>query len=186
MPNRTETVDRTQMEPEIFLKRFRDIADRALDAEGAKAAVKAEMESGKAAGMDIKALKLVNKLRKMDTRDAQAMLRHTILYLRWLGLNLLDQEELLDSAGPSTTGLTEQVIATHAAWEAGHQGYQAGKAGHPLDANPYAPGTETYQRWAAEWYDGADDSPKPPGAKDIKPKDDNGPHPEDPDEEDGP
>jgi ribosome modulation factor/uncharacterized protein (UPF0335 family) len=183
MPNRTETADRTQLEPEIFLKRFRSIADKATDAEDAKAAWKSEVEAGKASGVDIKALKLVYKLRKMDTRDAQAMLRHTILYLRWLGLNLLDQEELFDSAGPSTTGLTEQVIATHAAWEAGNQGYQAGKAGHPLDSNPYAPGTETYQRWGAEWYDGADDKKSgPPGTKDIKPKDD-GPHPEDGGEE---
>jgi ribosome modulation factor/uncharacterized protein (UPF0335 family) len=178
MPNRTETADRTQLEPEIFLKRFRSIADKALEAEDAKAAWKSEVEAGKAGGIDIKALKLVLKLRKMDTREAQAMLRHAILYLRWLGLNLLDQEELFDSAGPSTTGLTEQVIATHAAWEAGNQGYQAGKAGHPLDSNPYAPGTETNQRWAAEWYDGADDKGTPPGTKDIKPKDD-GPHPED-------
>jgi ribosome modulation factor/uncharacterized protein (UPF0335 family) len=184
MPNRTETVDRTQIEPEFFLKRFRDISDKALTAEEYKAAWKAEMEAAKSSGVDIKALKLVNMLRKMDTRVAQAMLRHTILYLRWLGLNLLDQEELLDSAGPSTTGLTEQVIATHAAWEAGHQGYKAGKAGHPIDTNPYPPGTETHQRWAAEWYDGADDSSNPSGATDIQPRDD-GPHPED-GGEDGP
>lgn len=179
MPSRTETVDRTQIEPEFFLKRFRDIADKALNAEEAKAAWKAEIQAGKSGGIDIKALKLVYKLRTMDPRDAQSMMRHTLLYLRWLGLNLLDQQEMFTGDGPSTAGLTEQVIATHAAWEAGNQGYQAGKAGHPLDSNPYAPGSETYQRWAAEWYDGADDKPIPPGSTNIEPKEDDGPHPED-------
>lgn len=178
MPSRTEAPNRTEIEPEVFLKRFRNISDKDLPVEEAKAARNSEVQAAKSSGIHIGALKLVNKLRKMDVRDAQAHLRYTILYLRWLGLNLLDQEEIFDSAGASTAGLTQEVISTHAAWEAGTQGYKAGKAGHPLDSNPYAPGTETNQRWAAEWYDGADDSTQ--NAKDIRPKDDgDGGNPED-------
>lgn len=171
MPSRTEAPNRTEIEPEVFLKRYRDIADKDMPLEEAKAALKSEIQAAKSSGINVSALKLIGKLRKMEPRDAQAFMRDTIRYMRWLGVNLLDQEELFDIGAP-TAGLTEKVIATQAAWEAGHQGYKAGKAGHPLDANPYAPGTETNQRWVAEWYDGADDSTQ--NAKDIQPKDDGG------------
>lgn len=174
MPTAAESSDRIiSIEPEVFLSHYRSIAEETDAVGDAKAARDARVNSAKASGVNIKALKLVHKLQKMDPRDAQATLRYTILYLRWLGLNLLDQEEMFAT---TTTGLTDHVSATHAAWEAGRQGYTAGKAGEPVDSNPHAPGSELHQRWAQEWYDGADDRTNP-GPKEIRPKDD-GEHPE--------
>lgn len=170
----------TQIEPEYFLKRYRDIADKARDSEAAKAAWKGEINLAKSTGINTKALKLVDKLRRMEPRDAQSLVRDTVLYLRWLGLNILDQEDLL-AVGSSTTGLTQHVISTHAVWEAGKAGYDAGKAGVPLDSNPFAPGTETHQRWVSEWRDGFEDGKghAAPGGSIIQPKDHGTDNPED-------
>lgn len=159
------------IEPEIFLKRYRDIGDKARLSDKAKAAWKAECEKAFASGINGKALKLVNKLRKMEPRDAQSLMRDTVRYLRWLGLNILDQEELLADT-PSTAGLTSFVLASHAVWEAGSAGYSAGKTGKPIDENPFAPGTETHQRWASEWLDGHADAEglAQLGAQEIQPR----------------
>lgn len=173
----------TRMEPEYFLKRYREIGDKARSSDKAKAAWKADIQVAKSAGVNVKALKLVDKLRKMDPRDAQSLMRDTILYMRWLGLNILDQEELLgDNA--STAGLTERVVSTHATWEAGVAGYKAGKEGRPIDDNPFRPGSETHQAWASEWLDGHSDAEleTPPEVTDIQPRKHDEENPEDSDE----
>lgn len=161
------TVNRTEIEPELFLSRYRTVADSHRNAEEAKAALKAEINISKSIGINIKAMKILEKLRKMEPREAQAAFRDVIRYARWLGLNFLDQEDMFDAANESTAGLTAKVVATQAAWEAGWKGYDAGKSGVPLDENPYAPGTETHQRWASEWHDGAADMP---ASKEIHPR----------------
>lgn len=184
MPNdTTQPPGRTQIGPEYFLKRYRDIGDKEHIVDKAKAAWKADIQVAKSTGINVKALKLVDKLRGMDPRDAQSLIRDTILYLRWLGLNILDQEELIDD-GPSTAGMTSYIVATHAAWEARKAGYAAGKKGRPVDSNPFAPGSETHQRWASEWLDGHADAESlaPPGNKDIQPHNHDGENPEDADD----
>lgn len=165
-------------EPELFLKRYRDITDRARDSDEAKALWKSEIQKAKGAGVDVKALKLADKIRNMDPAAGQALIRNTILYLGWLGVNILGQEDLFE---PSTTGLTEHVMQTHKAWEAGRAGYEAGKVGEPIDSNPHAPGSEEHQRWASEWHDGADDHKTQSASpiKDIKPREGGGDNPED-------
>lgn len=168
-----KTSKRAEVEPEIFLSRYRTVSDRHRDSEEAKAAWKAEVNVSKSIGINLKAMKIVEKLRKMEPREAQTTFRDTILYLRWLGLNLLDQEDMFSAAADSTAGLTAHVVATQAAWEAGWQGYDAGKAGMPLDQNPYAPGTETHQRWASEWHDGSADMP---ASKEIHPREEDEEH----------
>lgn len=171
-----------RIDPEYFLKRYRDIGDKENLFHKARSALKAEIETAAATGINKKALKLVEKLRKMEPREAQSLIRDAVLYMRLLGLNILDQEELLE---PSTTGLTEHIIGTHAAWEAGRAGYAAGKEGRPIDDNPFRPGTETHQHWASEWLDGHDDaeSQATPGTTDIQPRDHNGENPEDSDDQ---
>lgn len=163
-----KTSNRAEVEPEIFLSRYRTVAEKFRDVTKIKAAHKAEVKVSESIGVDLDALKWVEKLAKMDPRKAQSVFRNSVLYVRWLGLNFLDQEELFDAA-QSTAGLTASIVATQAAWRAGDEGYKAGVAGVPLDENPYAPGAETHQRWATEWHDGASDRPP---SKEIHPKED--------------
>lgn len=171
---------RPEVDPEFFLKRYRDIAEVKDLSEEAKAAWKAVMEQAKASGIDIDAYKLVNKFRKWDPRKQQSVFRHFVLYINWLGINFLEQEEMF-SNGPPTTGMTQHIVATHARWEAGRAGYEAGKSGTPLDACPHPPDSEEHQAWCKEWRDGDADRPGS-SARDIKPKDGDDHHPEDGDE----
>lgn len=174
----TRVTTRGSIEPEFFLKQYRDIQESADTADEVKADHKSKMQAAKSAGIDIVALKLVHKLRKMEPRDAQSTMRNTILYLRWLGVNILEQEELFTE---STAGLTAHVQATQAAWEAERQGHRAGKDNAPLDTNPHRPGSEEHQRWVIGWHDGAQDrkASAKPGIQDISPHDGDGPNPED-------
>lgn len=166
---------RQQVEPEFFLKRYRDIADAKRDTEEAKQLWKAELHAASGSGINVKALKLCDKIRKMAPVEGQAYIRETILYLHWLGYNVLEQEVLF--ADQATAGLTDDVVSTHRAWEAGRAGYEAGRAGTPLDANPFKPGSEEYARWSTEWRDGSDDRPN---TRDIFPRTHEDGNPEDP------
>lgn len=166
-----------EIAPEFFLKRYRDIEEMRDLSEEAKADLKAELEKAKGSGIDLKALKWLRWLRKMDPREAQSAFRHTILYLSWLGINFLDQEEAFADGGPATSGLTAQVVATQARWEAGRAGYEAGKSGTPLDGCPYPPGSEEHQAWCTEWRDGVTD--RPAGKGDDKRKGGDERYPED-------
>lgn len=180
MPDTTESprpIARQEIEPELFLKRYRHIADAARDSDGAKALWKSEISAAKGSGINIKALKLCDKIRRMTPLEGQSYLRYTILYLRWLGCDILDQEDLVSDE--QTSDITAHVMQTHKAWEAGNQGYKAGKSGSPLDANPHRPGSEEHSRWAIEWRDGQDDR-NGVGARDIHPGHHDEGNPEDP------
>lgn len=144
----------TSLEPEAFLRAYRNIGDKKQVRDQADADWKAQFEKAKSSGFDTAAIKLAIKLKKMDPAKAKDLLLKTVTYLRLLGVTILDQQEMFDTP---VSGLTEGLLATHAAWESEKDGYAAGKRGDPVDANPKLPGTAEHQAWAQGWYDSRDD-----------------------------
>ena len=148
----TESVSR--IEPEVFLSSHRRISDWFLKAEELKASGKAAVNTAKALGINLDAYKLVRKLAKLERPRAEAMLRDTLLYAKWLDLGLGDQLDLFGQDDRAMAGLTAKVVSEHKGWETERAGYDAGKAGAPSDNCQHLPGSELHQRWMIGWHDG--------------------------------
>jgi uncharacterized protein (UPF0335 family) len=160
----SDTKEKTRVEPEIFLARYRQVHDKRQELKEKAGEVNAEYDLAAAAGINVVALKAVTKLMKMDPRDAQHAMRDMILYLKWLGQDVLEYRDLLDNSAGE--GLTAAVMATHRIWEAEKLGYADGKRGDPLDANPKTPGSDEHPAYVRGWRDGAADRDS---KKDISP-----------------
>lgn len=144
----------TRLEPEVFLSSHRRISDWLLKADEFKASGKAAVNTAKALGVNLGAYKLVRKLAKMERADAEALLRDTLLYAKWLDLGLGDQLDLFGQDDTALSGLTAKVVTEHKGWEAEKEGYEAGKSGEPSDNCKHNPGTEFHQRWMVGWHGG--------------------------------
>lgn len=125
-----------------------------MKAEELKASGKAAANTAKALGVNLDAYKLVRKLAKMERPRAEALLRDTLLYAKWLDLGLGDQLDLFGKDDTALAGLTAKVVTEHKGWEAERTGYEAGKSNDPSDNCPHLPGTEMHQRWMVGWHDG--------------------------------
>ena len=144
----------SRVEPEVFLSSHRRISDWCLKAEELKASGKAAVNTAKALGINLDAYKLVRKLAKLERPRAEAMLRDTLLYAKWLDLGLGDQLDLFGQDDRAMAGLTAKVVNEHKGWETERAGYDAGKAGEPSDNCQHLPGSELHQRWMVGWHDG--------------------------------
>ena len=170
------------IEPEVFLANHRRISDSLLSFEEFKASGKARVASAKAAGVNIQAYKLVRKLARMERRDAEQLIRDTLLYAKLLELGLGDQLDLFTGQEHNVVaGLTASVVAEHKGWEAERQGYENGKFSDPSDNCPHDPGTELHSRYMTGWHAGNAyrQEAEARGEKIIKPRKGGGSNPED-------
>jgi ribosome modulation factor len=183
-----ETPRRPLIEPEVFLKRYREGWQKETVLQGARDAVSAHWQASRAMGVDLIALKMLEKLRKLKPAEAQRTYDNIRLYQRLLGLNFLEQGDLFDGQSLSTE-VTAAVNGMAALIRAEQEGYEAGRAGTPGDHehNPYrdkpGPGSEVYAAWMNSWRDGAADR-SPKTITDIEPRPGGERNPEDPDPED--
>lgn len=149
----SEAATRPVVEAEVFLTIYHTDYDKEQTVKDAKADWRSHLDLASAAGVNVNALKLAKKVLKMEPREAQVYMRDALLYLKFLGQDLLDYREIMDNS--AAMSLTAAVQATHAIWTAEKQGYEDGKAGNPIDNNPYLGGTDTYQAYASEWLNGS-------------------------------
>lgn len=139
--------------PEQFLAHYRAIKDTKRVKDEAAAAHKAAREAAKAAGVNMNALKIVEHLSNVDDADAEIEMRETLRYAAWMGLEVGTQSDLFGSNdGPK---LTDKIVGQHAEWKAEQAGYEAGKAGKPVDECPYPGASPMREHWSSGWRDGA-------------------------------
>ena len=136
----------TNVPPEIFLKHYRLIRDAKRAAEETSMALARTKKAAKSDGVDLDAFKLLERLTKVDSDEAEAQLRHLKDYCAWLKLPIGTQLGLFAAAVADEP--TDGAQAEQRAWEAEQAGIEAGKGGqHRVDDNPYPAGTEHYARF---------------------------------------
>lgn len=135
--------------PEVFLRHYREIRDlKDAHAETGTAVARAK-KAAKAAGIDLDALKMLEKLADLDTDEAEMQLSHLQIYAKWIELPVGMQGNFFGQ--PEAAAVPPEAAAEQAEWDASDGGKQAGAAGHARDTNPYPPGSGMYVAWDKSW-----------------------------------
>lgn len=138
--------------PEAFLKHYRAIRDATRSKEDAVMALARTKKAAKGDGIDLDALKDLERLAKLDDDEAEVRLRHMHQYAVWANLPIGTQ---LDAFGQHQIPKPKQKAeAEHQQWTASDSGYRAGRSGRPRDDNPHEPGTEAHVSWTNGWLAG--------------------------------
>jgi len=138
--------------PEVFLRHYREIRDCAGAHADTGMALARAKKSAKASGIDLDAVKLLQKLTDLDTDEAAMQLRHLGIYLRWLEAPIGTQFNFFgDSDTPQPKAEARQQQKD---WQAGQTGLEAGRHGEQRDQNPNKPGTSAHVAWDKAWLRG--------------------------------
>jgi hypothetical protein len=138
--------------PEVFLKHYRAIRTLKDEQADAAAAVARAKKAAKNDGIDLKALKLLENLAKLDNDEAEMLLRHTEQYAKWIMLPIGMQGDFFGKPEPAT--VDAQTAQEQREWQAGQNGTTAGKGGHEREDNPYDVGSAEHVAWDAAWTNG--------------------------------
>jgi hypothetical protein len=139
--------------PEIFLKHYREIRDcKSAHADTAMAVARAK-KAAKGAGVDLDALKLLERLADLDSDEAEMQMRHLQTYAAWINLPIGAQPSLF-GAGSAPPAADAAAAAEHREWAAGDAGAIAGRKGEEREANPHEAGSAEHAAWARSWAKG--------------------------------
>ena len=128
------------------------IRDATRSKEDAVMALARTKKAAKGDGIDLDALKDLERLAKLDDDEAEVRLRHCIEYAVWANLPIGTQ---LDAFGQHQIPKPKQKAEVeHQQWTASDAGYRAGRSGRPRDDNPHEPGTEAQCHWTNGWLAG--------------------------------
>jgi hypothetical protein len=138
--------------PELFLKHFREIRDCQRAHEDSGMALARAKKSAKTSGIDMDALKMLERLAKKDDDEVEVQLRHAREYAVWLDMPLGTQLGLF---APKLVDLPVAAVKhgtkeTQKIWEAGAQGLKAGRDGEGAMDNPYPAGTPGFVEWSKQ------------------------------------
>lgn len=103
-------------------------------------------------GINLKAIAMLRKLRRMDTDEATMLMRDVSRMGRWLQFPVFSQPELFgsdDAAEPSTAG--KQAFSEH---EADQEGFAAGKAGRAANDCRFELGSAEFIAFGQGWVRG--------------------------------
>lgn len=103
-------------------------------------------------GVNLKAVALLRKLRKLDSDEATLLMRDVARMGRWLQVPLFSQGEMFaaDDAGDTSTE-GKQAVAED---EAEREGFEAGKGGRKATDSRFQPGSREHQAWSRGWLSG--------------------------------
>jgi hypothetical protein len=135
--------------PAVFLKHYRDIRRLKDDRDDAAMALARAKKAAKNEGIDLDALKMLEKLSALDLDEAELQLKNLRMYAAWIELPLGSQLDMFGKAEPAT--VDAKTAAEQREWQAGEEGAHAGKAGHERDVNPWSAGTAEYVAWDRAW-----------------------------------
>jgi hypothetical protein len=135
--------------PDVFLKHYREIRDCKDAQADAAAAVARAKKAAKNVGIDLDALKWLEKLAGLDTDEAELQLKHLQLYAKWIELPIGMQLDMWGKPEPAT--VDAQAAEEQREWAAGGDGYKAGEAGHERDTNPHEAGSAEHVAWDKGW-----------------------------------
>lgn len=138
--------------PEVFLRHYREIRDlKGAHAETGMAVARAK-KAAKGAGIDLDALKMLEKLADLDTDEAELQIAHLQAYAKWIELPIGTQIAMFGQ--PETPAVNPEAADEHREWQAADDGATAGQAGHLRDTNPYPTGSAVHVAWDKSWVKG--------------------------------
>ena len=138
--------------PEVFLRHYRTIRDLKSEHSETGMAIARAKKAAKNDGIDLDALRWLEKLADLDTDEAELQIKHLQTYAGWLKLPIGTQLAMF--AQPEATPVDPQAAAEHAEWEARDQGSAEGKAGHERGDNPNLLGSPEYAAYDRGWVEG--------------------------------
>jgi hypothetical protein len=137
--------------PDVFLRHYREIRDCKSAHHDTGMAVARAKKSAKADGIDLDALKLLERFADLDTDEAEIQLRHLRQYAAWIELPIGTQ---LDAFGPPKQPPSPEARQQLLDHGAGESGYTAGQAGHERGNNPHEAGSSQHVAWDKQWLRG--------------------------------
>lgn len=138
--------------PDVFLKHYRNIRDLKAEQKDAAAAVARGKKAAKNDGIDLDAMKLLEKLADLDTDEAELLMRHLREYAKWIELPVGMQTTMFGEPEPAT--VSAEQAQEQREWAAGEAGATAGKAGHEREDNPHDAGSPEHVAWDKAWSKG--------------------------------
>jgi hypothetical protein len=136
--------------PAVFLKHYRAIRDAETEHKSTGSAVQTAKKAAKSDGVNLDALRLLTKLNKLDSDEAELQLKHMITYAGWAGLPLGSQLDMF--GGKTTTEVPEDEAEKQREFNATEEGKRASEGGQPRDSNPHADaGSPEFAAWDKAW-----------------------------------
>jgi hypothetical protein len=115
-------------------------------------AVTRAKKAAKNDGIDLDALKWLEKLAELDTDEAEMQLRHLQIYAKWIKLPIGMQSNMFGE--PEAATVDAKAAAEQREWQAGDDGLEAGKGGRDRDENPHHAGSAEHVAWDKAWTKG--------------------------------
>jgi hypothetical protein len=136
--------------PDTFLRHYREIRDCKEAHHDTGMALARAKKAAKGDGIDLDALKLLEKFADLDTDEAELQLRHLRQYALWIELPIGTQ---LDAFGAPSKPDPEETQKQRD-FNAKAAGKAAGQAGHERQTNPQIAGSSEHVAWDKAWLAG--------------------------------
>jgi hypothetical protein len=140
------------VQPEVFLRHYRDIRKAKAAHADTGMEIARLKKSAKSAGIDLDALKMLEKFADLDEQEAEMQLSHLMVYAQWIELPLHTQLNMFKA--PVLPVPHPESAREHHDFLASEAGMKAGKTGDMRTANAYAAGTSEYVAWDKAWTKG--------------------------------
>jgi hypothetical protein len=138
--------------PDVFLKHYRTIRDCKKAHADTGTAVARAKKSAKGDGIDLDALKTLEKLADLGTDEAEMQIRHLQIYAGWLKLPIGMQLAMFGE--PEAATVDAKTAAEQREWEARDMGSSFGRAGHERGTNPNLVGSAEHAAYDRGWLEG--------------------------------
>ena len=132
--------------PDKFLTHWKDIRDAQHELDDVAPGVARAKKAAKRDGIDLDALRFLQKLRNMDLEDAQRHMNIIATYAQWLDMPVFAAALGIKATPPKTASQDEYEL-----WQCGEAGFAAGKTGTPRADNPYANQSPAWKAWNRKW-----------------------------------
>jgi hypothetical protein len=136
--------------PDTFLRHYRDIRDCKDAHHDTGMALARAKKAAKADGVDLDALKMLEKLADLETDEAEIQLRHLREYAAWIDLPIGAQLDMFGKPPQPDAEAAEKQREHNAKL----QGKSAGESGQLRGDNPYDAGSPEHVAWDRAWTSG--------------------------------
>jgi len=141
------------LEPDAFLRLYRELRQARTPMETAIANYRVALKRMKDGGVDTFALSVLEKLVKVEEEQASLHIRNLFRYAEWTNANVgLQQPDLF--GGTDDQEPSEEASALFCEQAAEDNGYRAGRARENADINPHEAGSGQHAAWARGWHRG--------------------------------
>ena len=143
-----------KLNPAVFTKHYRKIRDLKVQQDDVSSELRLAKKAAKTDGVDLDALRLMEKLAKLDDDEAELQLRHMHQYATWLKMPLGTQFGLFGTTVapkgkelPDEDGEADDFDGA----EVEEAGAEACKHGVTRSSNPHSVGSKPFAAWDKGW-----------------------------------